>query len=158
MTPINKATPFQAELHQAHKARQARYYRAVKPEPPAAPEPDPPKSLWFGIIAELPTNGSNGLPRVEIVLRTCAEYFGISEIEIKSERRTKKIVRPRQMAMYLAKTLTLRSLPEIGRRLGGRDHTTVLHGIRKVERLIMSDTETAFDAAHIEIMILKGRA
>ena len=56
-----------------------------------------------------------------------------------SSRRTANVVRPRQIAMYLAKTLTLRSLPEIGRRFGGRDHTTVLHAVRKIENL--SDTD-----------------
>jgi chromosomal replication initiator protein len=49
-------------------------------------------------------------------------------------------VRPRQVAMYLAKTMTLRSLPEIGRRFGGRDHTTVLHAVRKIEGLVGKDT------------------
>jgi chromosomal replication initiator protein len=53
------------------------------------------------------------------------------------------VVRPRQVAMYLAKTLTLRSLPEIGRRFGGRDHTTVLHAVRKIENLVTTDTALA---------------
>jgi chromosomal replication initiator protein len=52
-------------------------------------------------------------------------------------------VRPRQVAMYLAKILTLRSLPEIGRRFGGRDHTTVLHAVRKIEALAGNDTTLA---------------
>ena len=60
------------------------------------------------------------------------------------------MVRPRQIAMYLAKTLTLRSLPEIGRRFGGRDHTTVLHAVRKIEGLVGSDT-----ALSDEIELLK---
>jgi chromosomal replication initiator protein len=59
-------------------------------------------------------------------------------------------VRPRQVAMYLAKTLTLRSLPEIGRRFGGRDHTTVLHAVRKIEGLVGNDMALAE-----EIEILK---
>jgi chromosomal replication initiator protein len=50
------------------------------------------------------------------------------------------VVRPRQVAMYRAKTMTLRSLPEIGRRFGGRDHTTVLHAVRKIEGLVGKDT------------------
>ena len=162
MTQINEATSFQLELHHQRKARMARYFKpaseAPKPEPPAAPEPDPPmKPLWFGIVYEIPISRSNGLPRVESVLKACAEYFGITEGELKSDRRPKCISGPRQMAMYLAKTLTLRSLPEIGRRLGGKDHTTVLHGVKKIERLIRSDVETAFDAAHIEMMILERR-
>jgi chromosomal replication initiator protein len=53
------------------------------------------------------------------------------------------VVRPRQIAMYLAKALTLRSLPEIGRRFGGRDHTTVLHAVRKIETLAGSDSALA---------------
>jgi chromosomal replication initiator protein len=53
------------------------------------------------------------------------------------------VVRPRQVAMYLAKTLTLRSLPEIGRRFGGRDHTTVLHAVRKIENLVNNDNTLA---------------
>jgi chromosomal replication initiator protein len=60
-----------------------------------------------------------------------------------SSRRTANVVRPRQIAMYLAKTLTLRSLPEIGRRFGGRDHTTVLHAVRKIEGLIGKDNALA---------------
>jgi chromosomal replication initiator protein len=60
------------------------------------------------------------------------------------------VVRPRQVAMYLAKTLTLRSLPEIGRRFGGRDHTTVLHAVRKIEGLVGNDMALAE-----EIEILK---
>jgi chromosomal replication initiator protein len=52
-------------------------------------------------------------------------------------------VLPRQVAMYLAKTLTLRSLPEIGRRFGGRDHTTVLHAVRKIESLVGNDNVLA---------------
>jgi chromosomal replication initiator protein len=58
-----------------------------------------------------------------------------------SQRRTANVVRPRQIAMYLAKTLTMRSLPEIGRKFGGRDHTTVLHGVRKIEALVAIDGE-----------------
>ena len=69
-----------------------------------------------------------------------------------SSRRTANVVRPRQIAMYLAKTLTLRSLPEIGRRFGGRDHTTVLHAVRKIESLIGQDTSLA-----AEIEAIKGQ-
>jgi chromosomal replication initiator protein len=60
-----------------------------------------------------------------------------------SSRRTANVVRPRQVAMYLAKILTLRSLPEIGRRFGGRDHTTVLHAVRKIEALAANDSALA---------------
>jgi chromosomal replication initiator protein len=70
-------------------------------------------------------------------------HFNVSRAEILSSRRTANVVRPRQIAMYLAKTLTLRSLPEIGRRFGGRDHTTVLHAVRKIEELASKDRNLA---------------
>jgi chromosomal replication initiator protein len=77
--------------------------------------------------------------RVEDILRVVAKHYGVSRADLLSARRTANVVRPRQIAMYLAKTLTLRSLPEIGRRFGGRDHTTVLHAVRKIEGLVQGD-------------------
>jgi len=72
-----------------------------------------------------------------------ARQYNVSRADLLSSRRTANVVRPRQIAMYLAKTLTLRSLPEIGRRFGGRDHTTVLHAVRKIEGLVDTDTALA---------------
>jgi chromosomal replication initiator protein len=63
------------------------------------------------------------------------------------------VVRPRQIAMYLAKSLTLRSLPEIGRRFGGRDHTTVLHAVRKIEGMVVKDQELATEIDHLKRML-----
>jgi chromosomal replication initiator protein len=60
-------------------------------------------------------------------------------------KRMRTIARPRQIAMYLAKNMTTRSLPEIGRRFGGRDHTTIMHGIRKIEELKASDSQLSED-------------
>lgn len=77
--------------------------------------------------------------RVEDILRIVAKHYGVSRADLLSSRRTANVVRPRQIAMYLAKTMTLRSLPEIGRRFGGRDHTTVLHAVRKIEGLVQGD-------------------
>jgi chromosomal replication initiator protein len=57
----------------------------------------------------------------------------------------RNIARPRQIAMYLAKQLTPRSLPEIGRRFGGRDHTTIMHGVRKIEELMATDSQMSDD-------------
>jgi chromosomal replication initiator protein len=74
--------------------------------------------------------------KIEDIQRTVARHYDVSRSDLLSSRRTAKVVRPRQIAMYLAKTLTLRSLPEIGRRFGGRDHTTVLHAVRKIENLV----------------------
>jgi chromosomal replication initiator protein len=77
--------------------------------------------------------------RIEDIQRVVARQYNVSRADLLSSRRTANVVRPRQVAMYLAKVLTLRSLPEIGRRFGGRDHTTVLHAVRKIEGLVGSD-------------------
>jgi len=81
--------------------------------------------------------------KIEDIQRVVARHYNVSRSDLLSSRRTANVVRPRQVAMYLAKTLTLRSLPEIGRRFGGRDHTTVLHAVRKIENLVGSDTSLA---------------
>jgi chromosomal replication initiator protein len=77
--------------------------------------------------------------KIEDIQRVVARQYNVSRSDLLSSRRTANVVRPRQVAMYLAKTLTLRSLPEIGRRFGGRDHTTVLHAVRKIEALVAKD-------------------
>jgi chromosomal replication initiator protein len=81
--------------------------------------------------------------KIEDIQRIVARQYNVSRADLLSSRRTANVVRPRQVAMYLAKTLTLRSLPEIGRRFGGRDHTTVLHAVRKIEGLVGNDTTLA---------------
>ena len=73
--------------------------------------------------------------KIEDIQKLVANHYNVSRADILSSRRTAVVVRPRQIAMYLSKALTLRSLPEIGRRFGGRDHTTVLHAVRKIEAL-----------------------
>src|SRR5713101_3662553 len=77
--------------------------------------------------------------KIEDIQRVVARQYNVTRSDLLSSRRTANVVRPRQVAMYLAKTLTLRSLPEIGRRFGGRDHTTVLHAVRKIEALVAKD-------------------
>ena len=81
--------------------------------------------------------------RIEDIQRVVARQYNVSRADLLSSRRTANVVRPRQIAMYLAKILTLRSLPEIGRRFGGRDHTTVLHAVRKIENLAGNDSALA---------------
>jgi chromosomal replication initiator protein len=81
--------------------------------------------------------------KIEDIQRIVARHYNVSRGDLLSSRRTANVVRPRQVAMYLAKTLTLRSLPEIGRRFGGRDHTTVLHAVRKIENLVGNDAALA---------------
>ncbi len=78
--------------------------------------------------------------KIEDILRLVSRHYGVSKSDILSPRRHRSVVWPRQIGMYLAKQLTTRSLPEIGRRFGDRDHTTVLHAIRKIEGEIGNDT------------------
>lgn len=77
--------------------------------------------------------------KIEDILRIISRHFGVSKGDLLSQRRHRSVVWPRQIGMYLAKQLTHRSLPEIGRRFGNRDHTTVLHAIRKIEGVIAGD-------------------
>ncbi len=79
--------------------------------------------------------------RIEDILRIVSRHYKVPRNELLSSRRSRDVVRPRQIAMYLAKALTQRSLPEIGRRFGGRDHTTVLHSVRKVEQMMKDDAD-----------------
>ncbi len=81
--------------------------------------------------------------------RVCAHY-GIPSIEMRSARRARRVARPRQVAMYLSKMLTPKSLPEIGRRFGGRDHTTVIHAVRRIEALRSCDEALDRDIRLIE--------
>ncbi|MFC0217988.1 chromosomal replication initiator protein DnaA [Pseudochelatococcus lubricantis] len=88
--------------------------------------------------------------KIEDIQKLVASRYNVSRADILSERRTAAVVKPRQIAMYLSKILTLRSLPEIGRRFGGRDHTTVLHAVRKIEKMVGDDA-----ALREEIELLK---
>lgn len=81
----------------------------------------------------------------EILKQTCA-YYKLRQVDLISQNRQRAIARPRQMAMYLCKRLTQRSLPEIGKKFGGRDHTTILYGVRKIEELMQADAQIAEDA------------
>ena len=91
--------------------------------------------------------------RIEDIQRAVSRHYNVSRTELLSNRRTRAIVRPRQIAMYLAKMLTLRSLPEIGRRFGGRDHTTVLHAVKKIEGLSDTDEKLAREIELLERLI-----
>jgi chromosomal replication initiator protein len=82
---------------------------------------------------------------IEEIQRKVAEHYNIRLSDMIGPRRLRVIARPRQVAMYLAKQLTPRSLPEIGRRFGGRDHTTIMHGVRKIEDLMTTDSQLSDD-------------
>jgi chromosomal replication initiator protein len=98
---------------------------------------------------------STGQITVELIQRTVADYYKIKVSDMYSKRRPTSIAAPRQVAMYLTKELTQKSLPEIGELFGGRDHTTVLHAVRKISDARAKDTELNH-ALHVLEQTLKG--
>lgn len=92
---------------------------------------------------------------IDEIQRRVSDHFKIRQAEMVSARRARAVARPRQIAMYLAKQLTPRSLPEIGRRFGGRDHTTVIHAVKQVEKLRAADGELDADV-RLLMRVLEG--
>ena len=90
---------------------------------------------------------------IEEIQKKVASHFNIRTSDMHSARRARSVARPRQVAMYLAKQLTSRSLPEIGRKFGGRDHTTVMHAVKKVEELTERDAGFAEDVELLRRML-----
>ncbi|WP_419902722.1 chromosomal replication initiator protein DnaA [Kiloniella sp.] len=90
---------------------------------------------------------------IEEIQKKVAEHFNIRVSDMHSSRRARAVARPRQIAMYLSKHLTSRSLPEIGRKFGGRDHTTVMHAVKKVEELKSNDIEFSEDIELLSRML-----
>ncbi|MBS9719239.1 chromosomal replication initiator protein DnaA [Tianweitania sp. BSSL-BM11] len=105
------------------------------------------------MLAHIFRSGEPKRVRIEDIQRVVARHYNVSKTELLSNRRTRTIVKPRQVAMYLSKVLTPRSLPEIGRRFGGRDHTTVLHAVRKIEDLTGSDAKLAQEIEFLRRLI-----
>lgn len=158
------------DLHRAHKERVARMSqpkpKPVKVEPvplPAEafnaldswierqkhiPLPEA-KEPWFSMVSDFDESG----PTIGKIQFAVAQHFQMSRRDLSSARRLAPIAYARQVGFYLCRSLTLRSLPEIGRKFGGRDHTTVLHGYRKIERLMKTDWVVAYDVAHCEALI-----
>ena len=101
-------------------------------------------------IQDLISEEQNRQIMIEDVLRTISGHFNVTKQDILSSRRHKTIVYPRQIGMYLAKVLTTRSLPEIGRKFGGRDHTTVMHAVKKIESLISVDEKLKKQISHLK--------
>jgi len=118
------------------------------PPPFRNTEPDWWPSMWFGDLVSGRPFTPIGLT-IASVLDAVSSHYGIPKLEIISQRRTLSIVRPRQVCYYLAKHMTAKSLPEIGRRLGDRDHTSILSGIRKIEHLRSTDSKIDSDVRAI---------
>ncbi|MBG1232882.1 chromosomal replication initiator protein DnaA [Aestuariivirga litoralis] len=88
-----------------------------------------------------------GRVKIEDILKVVSRHFNVGRNDLLSARRAREVVMPRQIGMYLAKKLTARSLPEIGRRFGGRDHSTVLHAVRKIDEQMKNDEKLARELA-----------
>lgn len=151
-----------AEL-KAKRDRQAitEFDRRVTPpvmaiEPEAFPaEPDPPgfapSMIWPAFVAPAPDRRFIRVAEVQAVV--CGYFSYLTIRDLKSVDRTLPVVVPRQIGMYLSKHFTNSSYPQIGRMFGNRDHTTVLHGVRKIAALIKTDESVAFDVASLTEMI-----
>jgi len=86
---------------------------------------------------------------IDEIQRSVADYFNVRLADLLSARRARAVARPRQVAMYLSKQLTARSLPEIGRKFGGRDHTTVMHAVKRIDELRELDASLDDDLQHL---------
>lgn len=159
----------QQKLHREHRARQAKFF----PKAPAVPvrrfeaPPVEPKRLPAPatiaavalsehllpaviIVSAVEAPGEYRIyPTIQTVIRAAAQHFGIKRSRLTGPSRKRDVVQPRHIAMFIAKTKAKTSLPEIGRRFGGRDHTTALHAIRKIENLKTRDAEIAKSIAAI---------
>ena len=90
---------------------------------------------------------------IEEIIRKVADHYNLRMTDLISARRARVIARPRQVAMFLSKMLTSKSLPEIGRRFGGRDHTTVIHAVKKIEELRQIDNQIAEEVEILRRML-----
>lgn len=118
--------------------------KLTEPEPEAAkPEVKQILAHWFEIVAEVPS--------VAAIQYSVARFFSVTRADILSARRTANVVLPRHIAVYLAKHLTPFSYPAIGRFFGGRDHTSAIHAVRRIEKLVRSDENIAFVVATLLI-------
>lgn len=110
------------------------------------------KRIWFWIESDL---GPTGPITMTMIQNAVCEHFNLSRADLLSQRRAIPYVRPRQIAMYLCKTLTQHSLPEIGRHFAGRDHTTALSAVRRIASFLECDPELA-KAVEILTREIKG--
>lgn len=108
---------------------------------------EPPPEPALPPLILIPTN------KIDLIKRSVCRHFNVSRANIESSSRKRGVVQPRQICMYLARKHTDHSYPEIGRRLGGRDHTTIIHAFNKIEGLIAKDAAMAAVIADLEAII-----
>jgi chromosomal replication initiator protein len=99
------------------------------------------------VLRDMAQNPDQCRVKIEDILKVVGRHYNVARADLLSARRARAVVVPRQIGMYLAKKLTPRSLPEIGRRFGGRDHSTVLHAVRKIEDQMRTDDRLAREVA-----------
>jgi Bacterial dnaA protein helix-turn-helix len=162
------ATPSQRLAAAARRERERRIAAQARPdpaslqtlrsEPALSPEPQAvdavvgprdqtrklPIKPWFWIVAEIDPSVTRKMG-IDDIQNAVARHYQVTHTDMISARRTAEVVRPRQIAMFLARHLTPNSLPVIGRHFGNRDHTTVLHAIRKIEAIRTRDQSLADD-------------
>jgi len=152
--------PYESSLHAERQARmhrmamaavQCRAFSNFLPDQPAT------EKRWFPEGFTLPDadeyRPKTSAEKIRNIIRLVGCEYDVTETDIISERRSAPIILPRQVAMYLCKKTTTYSLPRIGGRFGGRDHTTVLHAVRKIERLLPIDPELAVTVAYLEAQL-----
>lgn len=161
-------SPLHAELHAKHLERQIRLNTPPRPQtavvldfPKPKPEPSDTVAAWVEMQRQMWSDPAVPAPIADLgtipiakIQETVCRHYGVTRVDMLSARRTWDIVRPRQVAMYLARVLTTRSMPEIGRRFGDRDHTTALHAFRKIERLILTDMELSATINALKVELL----
>jgi len=164
--------PFKERLHARRERRERIAAKAVPDRPmvlralsivetpaPVIVPKDTPEACtarqlktWFSVEKDLgPVETVR--PTIEQIQRVICRHYDVRRNDLIGERRFGPIIRPRHIAIYLAKTLTLRSLPEVGRRFGGRDHTSILSAVRKIERLVAIDPDLNAEVEELKIKI-----
>jgi len=104
-------------------------------------------------VISVPEPSATICPSLAIIIDAVAKRFGVTPLDIKSDRRPRNLVVPRQTFMYLARRLTIKSLPQIGLYIGGRDHTTIMHGVARIEQLRGDNAELDQSIRELEIII-----
>lgn len=158
---LEAAARFQAKQRAAAQRVAAVPVATLTPAPAVIVPADPmtffEKTFWFAdLTSDAPSRPKH--PKISDIQRAVAEHYDVTVTDIISARRTASVVLPRQVAMYLARTLTLKSLPEIGRHFGGRDHTTGLHAVRKIADLIERDKALAAEITDLSAKLTGVRA
>lgn len=145
-----------------HDLLQAAIRRARFTRPPPPPKQIPiievaPAAEPIAVTVAIPTPKLSPYPKVKEIVAVVARRYGVTDLDVVSQRRTATVVRPRQIVCYLAKMLTPLSLPQIGNAIGGRDHTTVLHAVRKITGLSGGDPVLNDELTQLSSRLMEGR-